>query len=485
MKNTKLIQILRTFSKEEIKEFEKFVASPYFSRGRDLKPFYKLLKFYHPGFNNPNFTKEKIFRKLYPDEKYNKSTAENVLRVLSSDLSRLSEEFLAVELAGKNKLRNRINLLVAFTDKNLDKLFIKLFSDTRKNINKLIDGFTSKDFIDLYYFYMLDLRNNYQHNREDKGYIECNIYLLIFFYMCAGNLVDNSKKRRINSNIDTGDDTVEQFIKNMDFENFISYLNTKKGIKETDKDILEMCFYNLMLSLDNNNNKFADKTEKLFYKHRHLFSDDTKFTFYAVLHNIYNFRNDTNKLNEMYNKMLEDDIWSPPKKGNKMAIVLYRLIIHNFTAMNKLEDAERFIIKYTEHINSDNKETFSNYGFALIKFKRRNFEKALEYISKADMQFFLFKYDIRNLYLMIYFELNYPDEAYSLLDSYKHFLKNNKNVSDERRLENKKFVDYFGKLLSVKVSGNKTELRRIEKFLSSEKSIRCKDWLLEKIEELY
>ena len=61
----------------------------------------------------------------------------------------------------------------------------------------------------------------------------------------------------------------------------------------------------------------------------------------------------------------------------------------------------------------------------------------------------------------------------------------NKNVSDERRLENKKFVDYFGKLLSVKVSGNKTELRRIEKFLSAEKSIRCKDWLLEKIEELY
>lgn len=96
MKNTKLIQILKIFSKEEIKEFEKFIASPYFSRGRDLKPFYKILKSYHPDFKSSNFNYERVFEKLYPKEKYNKSGADNILRVLSYELTRLTEEFITI-----------------------------------------------------------------------------------------------------------------------------------------------------------------------------------------------------------------------------------------------------------------------------------------------------------------------------------------------------------------------------------------------------
>jgi len=483
MKEIKLVQILRTFSKEEIKEFEKFVASPYFSRGRDLNPFYKLLKFYHPDFNNPNFTKEKIFRKLYPDEKYNKSTAENVLRVLSSELTKLAEEFLSAELAKSNRFRNRINLLDALIDKNLDKLFAKLFSDSLKNIDKLTGEFYGMQFVDLYYFYMLDLKNNFSNNRVDKGHIECNIYLLIFFFQCASNLIDNSRKRNNNHNIITGDDTVEQFMKNFDFKSFISYLNSKNGIKKKDKDLLEMCLYNFMLTLDKDNVNLAAKTEKLFYKHRRLFNDDTKFNFYAVIHNVYSGRNDKVKLNILYNKILEDDICSA-EKGAQFSFVLYRLILQNFTDLNKLADAESFITKYTPHLNSDKKESFYNFGFALIEFKRNNFDKALEYISKVEMLFILFKYDIRNLYLMIYYELDYSDEAYSLLDSYKHFLKNNKSVSDERRGTNDRFAGWYRKLLSAKLSGNRSDLSTIKKQITEDKKIVHKEWLLEKFEEL-
>lgn len=114
MKDTKLIQLLKTFSKEEIKELEKFVASPYFSRGRDLKPFYRILKSYHPEFNNLNFTYEKIYRKLYPKEKYNKSKAENVIRVLSSELTKLTEEFITIRDLRSNEFRSRICLLEFF-----------------------------------------------------------------------------------------------------------------------------------------------------------------------------------------------------------------------------------------------------------------------------------------------------------------------------------------------------------------------------------
>lgn len=36
MKNSKLIELLKAFSKEELLEFQEFVASPYFNKNDDL-----------------------------------------------------------------------------------------------------------------------------------------------------------------------------------------------------------------------------------------------------------------------------------------------------------------------------------------------------------------------------------------------------------------------------------------------------------------
>ena len=71
MKNSRLIKILKTFSKEEFREFEKFTASPYFSTGRNLVPFLNILKKYYPAFDSDEFTNEKIFSGLFPGKKFN------------------------------------------------------------------------------------------------------------------------------------------------------------------------------------------------------------------------------------------------------------------------------------------------------------------------------------------------------------------------------------------------------------------------------
>ncbi|MBK8983686.1 MAG: hypothetical protein IPM38_15555 [Ignavibacteria bacterium] len=65
MRSLRLVNILKTFTKEEIKEFEKFVASPYFSRGRNLSPFFSVIKKYYPEFYPDQYSAEKIFRELF------------------------------------------------------------------------------------------------------------------------------------------------------------------------------------------------------------------------------------------------------------------------------------------------------------------------------------------------------------------------------------------------------------------------------------
>ena len=266
MKKTKLADILSSFTPNEIKEFERFAASPFFSRTRDLKSFYKVLKSYYPEFNAPDFTYEKVFRKMFPKEKYNKLKSENLLRVMSAELVKLAEEFFIHTSFKKDKLKNRIILMNSLLDRNLNKYFDKLFNDTMKELPELKKDLISFHFVDLYHLHMLDVRSNYNNNIADKGLIEGQIFLLCFFFLCSANFIDNSSKRLVNNNRNTGDDLIMKFAKSFDFEKFITYLENKTGINKQDKDILELCFYELFYSSDNDNADILKKLEAKFYE---------------------------------------------------------------------------------------------------------------------------------------------------------------------------------------------------------------------------
>ena len=65
MKNTKLIQLLGTFTTAEMNELGKFVRSPFHNESPKMIKLYDALKKYHPDFENKKFTKENIFSMIY------------------------------------------------------------------------------------------------------------------------------------------------------------------------------------------------------------------------------------------------------------------------------------------------------------------------------------------------------------------------------------------------------------------------------------
>jgi len=465
-----------------MKEFENFVASPYFSRGRDLKPFYKILKSNHPNFNNGNFTYEKIFRKLNPKVKYIKSKSENLLRVMSSELVKLAEEYLTLENLKKAKLWFRINLIDAYLAKNLKTFYSKLYSETESNPSKLVDGLSSKYFIDLYFLKMYDVAIDLRDNNKLKVSFESQFALLNFFFLCAENFIENAFVAKNTFNVDCNDNIVEQFMRCFDGEKFIKYLDNKKDIKKSDKELLELCFYSVLLSLDHYNEKYVAIIERLFYKNRHLFRDDHKLTFYYLLYPAFIQSNNLDKLYLLYMNMLTDKIFEPGK-GLPMAFIMYFNILH-LLAEKKLKEAEKFAIKYVNSLNTEKKEIFLNYSSALIEFKRKNFGSALEYISKVEINFYFFKYHSKILFLQIYYELGYYEEAISLIDSFKHFLKNNRNVSDMHKTNYTNFVHYYSKLLNMKLSDKRTDAVILKKKISVEEKLLSKSWFLEKINEM-
>ena len=66
MHNFSVIQILKTLSPEEIKEFDKLVRSPYFGGSNFIVKFWQHLKKAYPEFSEKAINKEKIFKKTLP-----------------------------------------------------------------------------------------------------------------------------------------------------------------------------------------------------------------------------------------------------------------------------------------------------------------------------------------------------------------------------------------------------------------------------------
>ena len=61
MLKSSLLEILRTFSKQELIKFEDFVRSPYFNKKENVVKLFLEIKKYAPEFESENLDKEKVY----------------------------------------------------------------------------------------------------------------------------------------------------------------------------------------------------------------------------------------------------------------------------------------------------------------------------------------------------------------------------------------------------------------------------------------
>src|ERR1043166_6894902 len=87
----RLIEILKTFDKEELKRFGRFIDSNYFNTNERIALLFKSLKKFYPEFDSNNLNAEQLFAKVYNDKKFDEKT----IRYLLSVLMDLAEKFIA------------------------------------------------------------------------------------------------------------------------------------------------------------------------------------------------------------------------------------------------------------------------------------------------------------------------------------------------------------------------------------------------------
>ena len=174
-------------------------------------------------------------------------------------------------------------------------------------------------------------------------------------------------------------------------------------------------------------------------------------------------------------------------RTNICPLDLFRNILILSLRRKDFKWSEKFINDYIKKLKKEYQENTYHYAMAFLYFQKGENEKALVEINMVVYDSFAFKYDVRNLNLMICYELGKWESVKSIIESYKRFLLNNKMVGSERKEFFGNFLKYLAKLVKIKDDVNKPD--KIEKdFIKKEimgaKNFSYKEWILEKANQL-
>ncbi|MDQ3194483.1 MAG: hypothetical protein M3P82_05730, partial [Bacteroidota bacterium] len=163
---------------------------------------------------------------------------------------------------------------------------------------------------------------------------------------------------------------------------------------------------------------------------------------------------------------------------------IYRNVLLNCIAVRKLTYMEEFIKIYSKYLLPNHIQSVENYSYALLFFEKKMFNKALLFLNKIKFDQFVYKLDMKNLQLKINYELQQFESAISVIDTYKHFLKNNALISESRSTTHLNFLNFTNAILQIKNGSGKVNVSYLADRVKKSKNVFDKIWLQDKIKEL-
>ena len=481
MINTSIITILRSLSKSEIKEFDKFIISPFFNNQPSLTRFYEEIRKHYPGFAEKSIDRRNIFGILYPGRPY----SDEVIRRMTSDLKKLLDSYMYNKVTETNPIEAGFLRSFEYIRRGLVKESEKELEQISRQLNSggLISSEYVKNMLDYEdRFVQIKLSTNKQ--AEISAHFMSEIeYLIYHFLLRLSYYLHNIRSNRIIFNI-SDNKFINDFISSIDLQKIDKLMSIGN---ESDNIRKAMRVYVLFIlnNLYEENETYFEELKALLPEAINYFQEHEKYNVYQMAEAICwikmsvidreRYRRELFELNKM---RLEAGVYLPDQRS--MRLMLYRQILTNALQINEVDWAEEFVEKYSDKLPDAIRDNMKQYAKAQLLFERGKFEESLALLSRVDFDIFTLKFDIKNLMMRNYIELNYIEEALSLIDTYKHFVAKNKGVSDYYREITENFLRYCKYIIDIKSGRSKLKADEIKREIEADNSVNFKSWLLEK-----
>lgn len=480
MHDNNLIKLLKTFTPDEFREFYNLVNSSFFTREKALKKFSEILKKHYPEFKDQNLEKKKIFLKLFPSKQYNDALFRNTV----SDMLKLAEEFLKITHIRKDPFYEQYILMKELTNRKQQKLFKMNFKKALKILKST--GIVDEIYYQNYFLLEDEHRRNvvvnssrilFKDDNMDRQAHNHNLHFLVENLKLYAILLNQSKYTYDHKFDFSLYELIRKYIEdNLQLYEKVPYLNV---------------FYNCVMIFKTDEKKYFDKLKLLVKKHYLKLSLTDRKNMFIVLTNYCNTMIKAGR-EEFYSELFDINLEMLRTKayleGNDfMAHYIYNSIAVNALENNKPEWAVRFVNNYKNMLHSDFRESSYNYCMSRISIVKGRFDEALEFLSKVEPLDIIFKLYINATLLIIYYSKNESESFHSLIDSFRHFLKRNKDLRNADRVSYNYFISFMRKLYALQSNPGKKDLSEFQILkveIEKNNETVYKNWLLKKLIEI-
>ena len=478
MKRNTVIQLLRLLSKEEITKLGKFLRSPYFNNSKPIIALFEQYRKLHPDYLAKRIKPHKFWEKIYPDKPF----SEQQYWWLTHKLRTLIEQFLIAEETLHNPQTAKQQLIHAYRQRNAHPLFeketISLLGELEKQPFQDIHSYASSLWLKHDYFFnpLTDKYGGAHYSVEDAMEELDRFYILAKLRFAA----EIKNRERI-------------FFKKVPIKLLDECLMASDEYMEKNPAFL---MYKNVLDLYE-----PEKAETAFHKGKKLL--ENKFSFLSmhdqneVMLNLRNYA--IRQLNKGKINFWRE-IFELYKLGFKLDLIVVDGKISEATFGNivkagcvakEFDWTENFIKSHEEHLDEEVRKDAKALSHGVLFLHKKEYEKAIDLLNNHEFSQILHQMNGRTTTIKAWFYLfkkdkNLYDVFLSKLSANEKYFRRLEKVTDQRKeyainfiLAVKKMTDLI--FMKIKIEEIKIKMN---KYLSGNKLIGDKLWILEKVHEL-
>jgi hypothetical protein len=464
MENTKLIQLMKTFSAKELRECGEFVHSPFFNKHEDFAALYDYLRSCAPAFSPKKIQRETVYKALFPKKKYD----EKHLNHLASFLLKLVEQYIGLKQYLKNEILENINILNAYIEKGLDKHYHYIYEITQEKLKKY--PHRNVDFFYLQYL-LSETDNRYFLSKKIRRYDirlqsaadYFDLYLLAskLKYFCE--MLDRKMSLAADYKLNMLSE-IASAIQQIEIEKFPGIWVYWEILQMLQKPAAVAHFHNLKKIIEKNSSDFPREELQNLY-------------FYAINYAIRKVNVGEQpflrELFALYNDALQAGLLL---ENNQLSPWTYKNLIGVALRLKEFEWAENFIKEKNALLAEEFRENALHYNLAELCYYKRDFDNAMLHLNKVAFSDIYYSLDTKKMMMKIYFEQDAIDPLLSLIASFRIFIKRNKSVSESNKMAYNNFIHVIQQFIKQQHQPSAPELKQL---IENLKPLADRNWLLE------
>ncbi len=472
----KLLEIVESLNRNEIRKLGEFLQSPYFNKSNRMRKIFRYFKKYTKN-GKVNFNKKTFLQSVFEKDVVNDSA----FRIALSDYTKLLNKFILINKNEFRYLNDSIILLEEFRLRGAFKNYKILSKSLANDFNKL----SLKSIEDYFLFAMFHdsgvmFTDNKLKTRKPAPYlqtIDCHEHLFMLAKLHYQNLhlIGLSP---LPKNFSFSDPFFEIVVKQIE-----------KNITDTIKNHLLIYLEYLILDMLVTRNSYTSYKKLLKIVLERYKSLDINhlthiyFSFNAKCINEVSENEESIHYSRFFNVISIFFKIGFFDNYQQLPFVIFYNSIDVAIRLNEINFAEHFFESYSQKIDESISSGIVFFPKALILIHRKKYDEAIKCLSMVKSVNTHVYLKSRFHLARLYYELGYYENLFYIVDSSKHYLNRNKTELGLRFNLFSNFFNFINNLARVE-DYNLPAIHKLKSKILASENVAGKDWLIERIEAL-